>query len=150
MKAIILILLLGISLSFDAEASLNYAKKHCCRNCYNSKYNNYAKSGGDCANFVSQCLYAGRQRFDGCVGRDDKGMFRDATNLITCLKIKGWKVNSKNFRAGHPFFMKDRSNVMLSGVSGGVNGNDIVVYSHSTDKCGDISVKIFNVYTFSP
>ena len=99
MKKIILILLLGISrLSYDAGAALSYAKNHCCKSCYNRNYNNYRNSGGDCANFVSQCLTAGGLSLAGCSGKDNKGMLPNVGDLITCLKKKGWSKNSKKFR----------------------------------------------------
>ena len=148
MKKIILILLLGISrLSYDAGAALSYAKNHCCKSCYNRNYNNYRNSGGDCANFVSQCLAAGGLNLGGCGGTDNKGMIPGVSNLMNCLKAKGWKVNSKSFRAGHPFFKKNRSHAMLAGE---VNGNTIRVYGHTNDRCGDITMSKSDVYTYSP
>ena len=147
MKTIILILLLGISLSYDAGAALNYAKRHCCKSCYNKNYNNYRNVGGDCANFVSQCLTAWGLSFSGCGGRDNKGMIPGVSNLMNCLGAKGWKVNSKNFRPGYPFFKKNRSHAMLAGE---VNGNTIQVYGHTNDRCGDITISRSEVYTYSP
>ena len=88
MKTIILILLLGISLSYDAGAALNYAKKYCSGSHYNPKYHDYRNVGGDCANFVSQCLTAGGLSLDGCSGKDNKGMLPNVGDLITCLKKK--------------------------------------------------------------
>ena len=54
MKVVLLLVLVGLALSFNPSAALNYASAHCKK--YNSKYNTYP--GNDCENFVSQCLIA--------------------------------------------------------------------------------------------
>ena len=43
--------------TYNRTSAISYADKYCIN--YNSKYNSYKGRGGDCANFVSQCLYAG-------------------------------------------------------------------------------------------
>ena len=43
--------------SYNASAAVDYARQYW--NNYNPAYTNYNSVGGDCANFVSQCLYAG-------------------------------------------------------------------------------------------
>ena len=43
--------------AYNPGAAIEYAQKYAYD--YNSDYKNYNSSGGDCANFVSQCLYAG-------------------------------------------------------------------------------------------
>ena len=45
------------SYSYDVSKAIAYADKYCIN--YNSSYNSYKGRGGDCANFVSQCLYNG-------------------------------------------------------------------------------------------
>lgn len=42
---------------YDREAAAAYAARYALK--YNTAFGNWAKAGGDCANFVSQCLYAG-------------------------------------------------------------------------------------------
>ena len=42
---------------YDVSKAIAYADKYCIN--YNSSYNSYKGRGGDCANFVSQCLYNG-------------------------------------------------------------------------------------------
>ena len=42
---------------YNPSAASSYARKY--YNNYNSNYSNYNSIGGDCANFVSQCLHAG-------------------------------------------------------------------------------------------
>lgn len=43
--------------NYNVSSAIAYADKYCIN--YNSSYNSYKGRGGDCANFVSQCLYAG-------------------------------------------------------------------------------------------
>jgi len=49
--------------SYNYTAAKNYALGHC--SSYSDSYCNYNPCGGDCANFVSQCLRAGTERTDG-------------------------------------------------------------------------------------
>lgn len=44
-------------MSYNPSAAVDYSNKYALN--YNSSYSNYNSIGGDCANFVSQCLYAG-------------------------------------------------------------------------------------------
>ncbi len=43
--------------TYDREAAVDYARRWALAR--NPKYNNFDKYGGDCTNFVSQCLFAG-------------------------------------------------------------------------------------------
>ena len=45
------------SYTYNVSNAIAYADRYCIN--YNSAYNSYKGRGGDCANFVSQCLYAG-------------------------------------------------------------------------------------------
>ena len=145
MKTIIIILLLGISLSYNPIASVNYARKYC--NTYNPKYYNYNPMGGDCANFVSQCMAAGGQDFHGCNGVDPKGMIPHVPSLKACLSKKKWKHSlSKpvNFKAGYPIFLKSNLHGMLAT---GIDGNNIIYCSHNADRCnGKISSSSVEFY----
>ena len=132
MKLILLALLLGFSLSYDASAAIKYARTYC-KN-YNSAYNNYRNSGGDCANFVSQCLIKGGQSLDGCAGRDGKGTLPLVSNLRSCLEKKGWHYTqgvSKKFKAGYPFFIGNSHAMIATGVS----GNRVTYCGHTNDRC---------------
>jgi len=42
---------------YDVDAAINYSDKYAVS--YNPSYSNYNSIGGDCANYVSQCLFAG-------------------------------------------------------------------------------------------
>ena len=48
---------MGDFMRYDREKAVNYAKKWALSR--NSEYLNYDNLGGDCTNFVSQCLFAG-------------------------------------------------------------------------------------------
>ena len=135
MKAILLFIVLGLTFTYNPSAAVEYSNKYCSH--YNSAYNNYAGQGGDCANFVSQCLKAGGFSFSGCSGQDNKGMIPGVSNLKSCLKSKGWKSSSSKpsgFKAGYPVFVKSYSHAMLAV---GFSGSDIKVGSHTNDRCGD-------------
>ena len=64
MKIILLSLLIGLTLTYSTSNAVSYAKKYCSN--YNSAYNSYKGRGGDCANFVCQCLVAGGLDLSGC------------------------------------------------------------------------------------
>ena len=131
MKVLLLMLLITYSLNYNAANAVAYAKQWW--NGYNPAYNNYNGSGGDCANFVSQCLIAGGQSLSGC-STDGKGCVPGVSNLKSCLTKKGWKSKigyTNKFKAGYPFFTNDLD-AMLATV---VSGKDIIFCGHSGDRC---------------
>ena len=136
MKAYIIILLLGISLSYNPKAAIEYANKYCSN--YNKIFYNYnsENDGRDSANFVSQCLHEGGQSFEGCNGVDLKGMIPRVSDLKACLLSKGWKsslgVKPVNFKAGYPIFIKNYHRAMLAT---DVKGDTINYSGHSPDRC---------------
>ena len=136
MKVIILFSLLVIAITYDGNKAANYALKYC-RN-YNPYYNNYP--GNDCSNFVSQCLRAGGQDFDGCSGKDNKGGIPRVTDLQNCLKKKGWKSASTRpsaFKRGYPLFL---NNIPHGMIATQINPNSVNFASHSSDRCGDVTI----------
>ena len=148
MKAIIIFLLFGLSFSYDQKKASDYAKQYCNR--YNPEFNNYknTEEGGEDINFVSQCLKMGGLSFDGCEGRDDKGMFRTASALKNCLISKGWK-QSTNCKMGYPMFRRSSSQAMI--IAHAIQ--DVIGYcSHTPDRCdGFIITKIVNFFEcYSP
>ena len=46
-----------VTYNYNVSSAIAYADKYCIN--YNSAYNSYKGRGGDCANFVSQCLFNG-------------------------------------------------------------------------------------------
>ena len=132
MKILVLSLLLCFAFTYNPSKAVTYAKTYC-KN-YNSKYANYAGMGGDCANFVSQCLIAGGQKLKGCSGTDGHGSIPGVANLRACLGSKGWKNSkgmNKKFKAGYPFF-QGNSHAMIAS---SVNGNSIQYCGHTNDRC---------------
>ena len=78
MKAIILLLLIGLAFSYNATAAVEYAEAHWDN--YNKEYNDYSETNGEDANFVAQCLIAGGLDLKGC-STDDKGSIASSTSL---------------------------------------------------------------------
>ena len=132
MKSILLLLLLGMSMTYDTRKAVSYARTYCSN--YNTRYRNYRNSGGDCANFVSQCLIAGGYNLRDCYGADEYGAIPLVSNLEECLVAKGWKRSvgmPSAFKAGYPFFIPDEHAMIATGVSG-----DYVTYcGHTNDRC---------------
>ena len=132
MKAIIIILLFGITISYDAKAATNYARRYC--SSYNIRYYNWSEKGED-AFFVSQCLVAGGQDLKGCPGRDNYGLIPSVSGLKRCLILKGWKSSSSkpvNFKEGYPIFAKSYNHAMIAT---GFNGDNIIYCAHRNDRC---------------
>ena len=133
MRTILLLFLIGLSLSYNPGAAVSYARKYCSN--YNRAYENYASMGGDCANFVSQCMIAGGFSFKGCSGWVDYyGCMPRVIEQKNCLKSKGWKEYTSRpncFKAGYPFFFGDSHAVLASYVS----GNTVKYCGHTNDRC---------------
>ena len=141
MKSLFLFCLIGLSLSYDPEKAIAYARKYCDN--YNKQFNYY--EGYDAANFVSQCLAEGGQDFSECIGLDSKNSFVLMINLRTCLIKKGWKAligTTKKFKAGYPFFSDD--SVMIATE---VKDNSIIYCRHSMNRC-DEKITDFDNYLF--
>lgn len=52
--------------TYNSGLAIDYATRYYSN--YNSNYSNWSSYGGDCANFVSQCLYAGGKSMKGTPG----------------------------------------------------------------------------------
>ena len=136
MKLLAFIFLFGIMICYDPNAAVNYARRYC-KN-YNRKYDDYSKMGGDCANFVSQCLIEGGQTFENCTNVKTYGIIAGVTSLTNCLKQKGWKeatTKPPSFRAGYPMANVNKKNITLAT---SVNDNIITYCSHGNDACDKI------------
>ena len=148
MKSILICLLLGLTLSYNAEFAVLYAKKYC--GASNPNYHDYRKidPNKESYNFMSQCIHAGGQDFTGCEGLDDKGMLTDTYDLQKCLLMKGWK-KTDVFAPGYPIFRKTASVVMNGMIATGVEGPFIKFCSHCYDRCHSIILKRL-VETYAP
>jgi hypothetical protein len=78
--------------SYNPTSAINYAYKYYDK--YNSNYKNFNSSGGDCVNFVSQCLKAG-----GCKTSSDWYYSSSAdysASWIKCSKFKSFWTDNSN------------------------------------------------------
>ena len=135
MKTIILLFLIGFSLSYDAAKAVSYARQYCSN--YNPKYANYAKDGGDCANFVSQCLKAGGMDLSTCSvsWRDSHGCLPRVRDLKSCLQQKGWRHSTSrpaSFKGGYPIFSTQYEHAMIAT---GISGGSVIFCGHTNDRC---------------
>ena len=135
MKNIILLVLIGLSLTYTPSKAVEYARKYC-KN-YNKNYANYANQGGDCANFVSQCMIAGGMSFKSCSVSwiDGHGCLPRVADLKSCLTQKGWKhskTRPSSFKAGYPIFSTTHSHAMLAT---GNAGSGVYFCGHTNDRC---------------
>lgn len=84
--------------SYDGAKARNYAAKYALS--YNSNYSNYNGRGGDCTNFVSQCIYAGGIPTDATWKKNSNAWIR-VTELRNWLVKKRyakeftWQSNAK-------------------------------------------------------
>lgn len=67
-----------IIIDYNRKAAVDYANKWALSR--NKRYFDFSNLGGDCTNFVSQCLYAG-------------------SNIMNYIPIYGWYYNSANDRS---------------------------------------------------
>ena len=133
MKYILILILFEILICYNPSAAVEYARKYCQH--YNPAYGNYAISGGDCANFVSQCLIAGGQSLDGCANIRTHGIIAGVTSLKNCLVKKGWKTSETrppSFKAGYPMAYTNLKHITMAT---SVNGNIITYCGHTKDVC---------------
>lgn len=87
---LLILYLIGYSFSYNSQLAYNYAKTWALSR--NPNYYDYSNEGGDCANFVSQCLIAGGFSTSGCNGNyGPGGTIPFVPNLESCLIQKGWK-----------------------------------------------------------
>ncbi len=79
---------------YDPAAAAAYAEKHW--NNYNANYSNYNSIGGDCANFVSQCLFeGGLEMTDGWYWKSYSNRSESwsyCPSMYTYFKGKGYEI----------------------------------------------------------
>ena len=140
---------------YNLESAIDYALLYCDETKYNPQFNNYKNKGGDCANFVSQCLVSAGFDLSGCSGKDEKGMITSVVNLMQCLDKKGWKKSSgpipKEFKAGYPIFINNQ-NTRHAMISTSIEGSKIIYAGHTVDRCnGEIKTPSNNlIYYYLP
>ena len=135
MKTLFLLLLLlqNILSGYSPSKAIAYAQKWA--HSRNPNYHDYSNEGGDCANFVSQCLIAGGLSFSGCEGTYGQGgTIPWVPNIEKCLIKKGWTKYTYMPSAGIPkgsviIFNGDQHTVLC--VQGGTSP---LVAGHTTDQ----------------
>ena len=91
------------SYTYNVSNAIAYADKYCIN--YNSSYNSYKGRGGDCANFVSQCLYAGGFKQDS-VWYKHSVAWINVMKQIAHFKAYGTFLNASNSNLirGNPIY----------------------------------------------
>ena len=134
MKKILIFFLLGLIFSYDGTSAATYAQKYC--NNYNPNYNKYESKTAENINFISQCIsIGGGQDFEGCEGRDDKGMFTKGSDLKNCLISKGWKTAITSKKGSIAFMIIDNNDVkIITSDKADIIGR-VTFCSHTPDRC---------------
>jgi hypothetical protein len=110
----------AVHAQYNRGAALAYAAAWC--GSRNPEYADYTDWGGDCANFVSQCLRAGGVGLSGSCGyMDGYGCVVGAGALGCDLQSLGWTVLSCGWGAGPP---------------AGLAPGDVVIYGDGCDEYG--------------
>lgn len=79
---------------YSTQKAIEYAKKYW--KDYNPEYKTYKGAGGDCANFVSQCLYAGGFPMKTKVWEPSQSAWKGAQSLRLLLKYqKNYKIDNR-------------------------------------------------------
>ena len=123
--------------SYNSYLAVKYATKYAFS--YNPKYKNFDKSGGDCTNFVSQCLHAGNIPLTNTWKPYSNSWIRvnDLYNYLINNKI-GIDVTSKNdYREGSiiQFFSNQKGYFSHSGIiTKSLDYGEYLYTCHSYDK----------------
>ena len=127
--------LIGINTAYSPSKAVSYAKQWAYGR--NPNYYDYDPLGGDCANFVSQCLIAGGFSTSGCTGNYGVGgTLPLVTNLENCLVQKGWRSSSSMPSKGMPvgsvitFYNGGHATIVVQG------GTNPLVAAHNNDVYG--------------
>lgn len=97
---------------YDASKAIAYAHQY--YENYNPAYKNYNNAGGDCANFVSQCLYMGGLQQDS-VWYNGSAAWISCTKQINYFRNKGYKVidyaSAGDIKPGNPVYYYNGNNM---------------------------------------
>ena len=121
--------------AYNVSNAIAYADKYCIN--YNTAYNSYKGKGGDCANFVSQCLFAGGFK-------QDSVWYKHSVAWINVMKqIEHFKAygkfltaNNTNLIKGNPIYFdwNGDSTYDHATICVGRNNNGIAILdSHTKD-----------------
>ncbi|MBE6844065.1 MAG: hypothetical protein E7510_14810, partial [Ruminococcus sp.] len=118
---------------YNVNAAVDYAKKYW--NNYNPDYPNCNSIGGDCANFVSQCLYAGGLQQDS-TWKVGSSAWQYCPDMVKYLGSK-YKVidyaKASDMKIGNPVFYWNSSKGRWShaAICTGFNGSTPLVSAHN-------------------
>ncbi len=130
---------------YDVDAVIAYSDKYALN--YNTAYYNFNPNGGDCANFVSQCISAGGMPQVVCDTYGTSGWFYKASNNRSATwtgapQLKTWMANNRGvlianptsaqMYAGSPFFSNNSGHAMLC-VGNNTAGSPIFS-AHNSDR----------------
>lgn len=132
-------------MSYNREAAVQYALKWALNR--NPKYYNYDKIGGDCTNFISQCLFAGTGQMNY---RKNNWYYKDANNkspswtgvefLYNFLVTNKYEGPKGKVISKEELELGDLIQLSFNGVVYGhtlivtkISGKDIFVCAHSID-----------------
>ena len=137
MKYIILLLsFISIVYGYDRDKACQYAQRYAYN--YNPNYKDYNAVGGDCANFVSQCLIAGGLNFQQMcpkVAYGVGGTVPNEVNLANCLKKNGWTSTTyapTNFKKGDVVTYSNPGHAVIA-IQGYPN---VLIAAHSDNRYG--------------
>ena len=117
---------------YNATNAVNYA--HTYWNNYNPNYKNYNSVGGDCCNFVSQCLLAGGLTTDNT-------WYNGSTAWINCAKQRAYLANqgyqiinnakASDCRVGDVVYYYCGSSIAHTAIVTKVSGGNVYVTAHN-------------------
>lgn len=118
--------------TYNANAAVNYAYRYW--STYNSSYRNYNSVGGDCANFVSQCLKAGGIQTDN-TWKTGSIAWINCKSQLSWLKSKGYQVvdwaKESDCRVGDVVYYYCGSSIAHTALVTKVTGGRAYVTAHN-------------------
>ena len=123
------------AVNYNPSSAVAYAKQYW--NNYNPNYPNYNSSGGDCANFVSQCLYAGGIPQDG-TWYNGSSAWISCTAQINYFKSKGYTVidyaKASDIKVGNPVYYYNGNSMAHTAICVGYSSNGTpLVAAHNSN-----------------
>ena len=120
---------------YNPSAAVDYASKYW--NNYNPSYGNYNNVGGDCANFVSQCLYAGGVEQDG-TWYNGSSAWISCSSQIEYFRSKGYTVidwaQAGDIKIGNPVYYYNGGSMAHTAICVGYDNNGTpLVAAHNSN-----------------